>query len=107
MTQTLTLEPKMRAAVDELQALIRQHHPEAQFRVSRDPDGSEAIHLIAVLDVEDTDLAADDFIDRMMQIQIEDALPLFVIPVRTPEREQAVREAALAQRRAVVPTASI
>ena len=107
MTQTLTLEPKMQSAVDELQALIRQHHPEAQFRVSRDPDGSEAVHLNAVLDVDDTDLAADDFIERMMQIQIDDGLPLFVIPVRTPAREQAVREAAVAQRREVVPTASI
>ena len=46
----------MQAAIDELQALIRQHHPEAQFRVSHDPEGSEAIHLIAVLDVDDTDL---------------------------------------------------
>jgi hypothetical protein len=105
LSQTLALDPKMQAAVDELQDLIRQRHPEAQFRVSRDPEGSEAIHLIAVLNVDDTDLVVDEFIDRMMQLQIDEQLPLFVIPVRTPEREIALREAAQAQKRAAVPTA--
>jgi hypothetical protein len=102
--QTIALEPKVQAAVDELQALIRQQHPDVEFRVTRDP---EAVHLIAVLDVDDTDLAADDFLDRMMQLQIDDELPLFVIPIRAPEREQAVREAALAQRRTVLPSTSM
>jgi hypothetical protein len=100
-SQTLALDPKMQAAVDELEDLIRQAHPEVQFSLSRDPEGSEAIHLIAVLDVDDTDLVVDEFIDRMMQLQIEEELPLFVIPVRTPERETALREAAQAQKRAV------
>jgi hypothetical protein len=105
--QPLALDPKMQAAVDELQDLIRQRHPEAQFRASPDPEGSDAVHLIAVLDVDDTDLVVDEFIDRMMQLQIEEQLPLFVIPVRTPEREIALREAAQAQKWVAVPTAPI
>jgi hypothetical protein len=100
--QTLELDSKMQAAVDELQGLIRQRHPEAQFRLGRDPEGSEAIHLTAVLDLDDTDLVVDEFIDRMMQLQIDDELPIFVIPVRTPERERALLEAARARRGATL-----
>ena len=104
LSQSRTLEPKMQAAVHELEDLIRHTHPEARFRITRDPDGSEAIHLIAVLDVDDTDLVVDEFIDRMMQLQIEEELPIFVIPVRTPEREVAVLEAAHAEKRTAIPT---
>jgi hypothetical protein len=104
LAHPLVLDPKMQTAVDELQALIQQKHPEAQFRLSRDPEGSDAIHLIAALDVDDTDLVVDEFLDRMMQLQIEEHLPLFVIPVRTPEREMALREAERTQKWAVMPT---
>lgn len=88
---TTALDSRMQAAVDDLQTLIRQHHPKAELRVSRDPEGSDAIHLISVLDVDDTDLVVDELIDRMMQLQIDEALPIFVVPVRTPTRERAVR----------------
>ena len=104
LSDTRTAAPRMQAAIDELQVLVRRAHPEAQFRLSRDPDDSEAVHLIAVLDVDDTDLVVDEVIDRMMQLQIEDELPIFVIPVRTPEREAAMR-AAMAAKRPVVHAA--
>jgi hypothetical protein len=32
------LEPRLRAAVEELMEIVRQRYPEAQFRLSRDPD---------------------------------------------------------------------
>jgi hypothetical protein len=104
LSDTRTVALRMQAAIDELQVLVRRAHPEAQFRLSRDPDGSDAVHLIAVLDVDDTDLVVDEFIDRMMQLQIEDELPIFVIPVRTPKREAALR-AAMATKRTVGPAA--
>lgn len=91
--QAATTNEEMQAAVDELAALIRQHHPQAQFRLSRDPAGSEAIHLVVTVDVDDTDQVVDLVLDRMMQLQIDQDLPLFVIPIRTPERESALREA--------------
>jgi len=88
---TLTLEPKMQAAVDELEDLILRQYPTAEFRVGRDPEGSEAIHLTAILDLDEPDEVFDLVIDRTMELLIEDDLPIYVIPVRTPERRAAMR----------------
>ena len=96
--QTATLDKKMQAAVDELVALIRQHHPQAQFRLSCDPAGSEAIHLIATVDTDDTDQVVHLVLDRMMQLQIDQELPIFIIPIRSPERESALLEAERSER---------
>ncbi len=32
------------------------------------------------------------FIDRMIDLQVEDGLPIYVVPVRTPERMVALRQ---------------
>jgi hypothetical protein len=74
------------AAIAELQALIKQHYPDATFRVECGTDDPEAIHLIAVVDVDDQSDVLDAVVDRMMEIQIEEELPIFVIPVRPPAR---------------------
>jgi hypothetical protein len=37
--------------------------------------------------------------DRIMEIQIDQGVPIFVIPVRTPERVKAMRTAAQAKPR--------
>jgi hypothetical protein len=41
------------------------------------------VHLIAAVDVDDLDDVTDLVIKRMMEIQIEDGLPIFVIPTRS------------------------
>jgi hypothetical protein len=84
----------MQAAVEELKALILRRYPGTQFRVSGDPEGSEAVHLTAIVDLEEPDEVTDLVLDRMMELLIEDNLPIYVIPVRTPERRAAMREAA-------------
>lgn len=40
------------------------------------------MHLIAAVDVDELDEVADLVIERMMEIQIEDGLPIFVVPTR-------------------------
>jgi len=62
--------------------MILQHYPDASFEVGRGQDDPAAIHLMTTVDVEDTDDVIDVVIDRLMQMQIEDDLPIFVIPVR-------------------------
>jgi hypothetical protein len=78
--QTL-FTPRMEDALDELRALIASRYPEATFSVSvgEDPDG---IYLTATVDVEDMDEVVDVFLDRMVDLQIEEELPIFVVAVR-------------------------
>ena len=67
----------------ELETLIRARYPDATFRVERGQDDPEAIQLVTTVDVEDTDEVLDAIADRVMELQIEHDLPVFVIPVRS------------------------
>ena len=81
--------PEMQGAIDELKAIILAHYPETAFRVTPSPEERDAVHLKAIVDVDDTDEVVDLVIDRMMEMQIDDGLPIYVVPVRTPERRAA------------------
>jgi hypothetical protein len=93
--------PRMQAAVAEWQALILAHYPSTTFIVggAEDPEG---VYVQAVVDVDDPDEVAEVFIDRMIDLQVEDGLPIYVVPVRTPERRAALR-----QRQAAARTISV
>jgi len=79
-------DQRLQRGLDELRGIILRRYPEATFEVSRGPDDPEAIHLTATVDVEDTEDVVDLVIDRMMELQIEENLPIFVIPTRPMER---------------------
>jgi hypothetical protein len=83
----------MKAAIEEMKNLLTRAFPEATFAIAagEDPDG---IHLIATIDSEDMDEVMDLYIDRIVELQVHEDLPLFVIPVRPVERNIAL----LAQR---------
>jgi len=98
----LELEPKMQAAADELTALVRARYPEAQFRLSRSEEDSAIIHLTTIVDVDDPDEVADLVIERMNELLVDEDLPIFVIPIRTPDRVAALLEAARAKKAARV-----
>lgn len=78
-------DPRMQAAVAELQNLILSHYPSTTFTVGEedDPDG---VWVHAIVDVDDTDEVTEVFIDRMIDMQVEDGLSVYVVPLRTPER---------------------
>jgi len=84
-------DPRIQAAVSELQELILTHYPSTEFTVGEadDPDG---VYIRAVVDVDDPDEVTAIFIDRMIDLQVEDGLPVYVVPVRTPAREAAERQ---------------
>ena len=88
------LTPRMREALSELEGLIREHYPDAVFRVTRSPDDTRAVLLMTTLDIDDRDAVVDLVIDRVMQFQLEEHLPVHVIPVRPRERVVAMRQAA-------------
>lgn len=66
--------------IAELEGLIRHRYPEAAFAVSRGDD-PEGIYLTATVDIEDTDLVLDTVVDRLLQLQVEEQLPIYVVPV--------------------------
>lgn len=83
-------DPRIAAAVAELEALIKDHYPTARFAVGPAPDEPDAVHIIATVDLDDPDEVADLVMDRMLTLQIEEGLPVHVIPIRTPERLAAM-----------------
>ena len=57
-------------------------------------DDASIVHLLARVDVDDTEDVADLVMDRMIQMQVDEGLPIYVIPLRTPERIAALRQVA-------------
>jgi len=73
------------AAIAEIEALILSHYPEATFDVALgdDPEGT---YLTATVDIEDTDEVMDVIVERMLEMQVEEGIPLYPIIVRPIER---------------------
>ena len=73
--------PHMQAAIMGLQDLIQQHYPNTTFEVVHgdDPTG---IYVSATVDVEDTEAVVDVYIDRLLELQIDAGLAVYVVPVR-------------------------
>ncbi len=78
-------DERIQHALVELQDIIGTAFPGAVFEIypDSDPDG---MYLEAMVDVEDLNDMLDVFIDRLVDMQIEERLPVYVVPVRTPER---------------------
>lgn len=84
--QSISLNPDVKQAVDELERIVRSRYPEASFKVERGEDNPEGIHLITIVDIEDPDEVLDVVIDRVLHFQIDKGLPVHVIPVRPLEK---------------------
>jgi hypothetical protein len=83
------IDPRIQAAVAELQDLIRSRFPEATFTVGvvDDPmDDPQGVYMRAIMDVDDTDDVTDVFMDRLLDMQVDEGLPIYVVSVHPPER---------------------
>jgi hypothetical protein len=83
--EQLAIDPRvvqLARALSELQAMIQAKYPSARFEVSQghDPIG---LHLRAIVDVDDIDKVTDLVLDREVELQIEDGLPVYVFPARS------------------------
>ncbi len=87
------INPHMQHALEELQGIIVQHYPTATFAISRGEDDPEAVHLTTTVDLDDPDEVLDVVIARVMELQVAEKLPVYLIPVRTPERVATLRRA--------------
>lgn len=67
----------------EFQQLISERYPEATFavEVGGDPDG---VYLMATVDLDNTLEVLEVVMDRLLEVQIDEELPVYVIPIRPP-----------------------
>jgi hypothetical protein len=78
-------DPRVQARLAELQATIRRAYPTATFAVARGED-PEGIYLTATVDIEDLDEVTALVLDRLVEIQVDEALPVYMVPDQPPAR---------------------
>ncbi len=81
-----SLDPRRQDAVKELEELVRQRYPATSFAVEPGIDDPDTTHIVATVDLDDPDEVVDLVIDRMLAMQLEEGIPVYLIPIRTPER---------------------
>lgn len=82
---SVSLTPAMEKAISELKGTIAAHFPQASFVVEEgfDPKG---IYLVTTVDIADTDEVMDVVGDRLVALQVEEDLPLYVTALRPIQR---------------------
>ena len=89
--------PRIKEALHELKGLITAHFPQAAFVVEEGVD-PEGVYLITTVDIADTDEVIAVIGDRLVELQVDEGLPIYVTPLRPIERvaaELRKREAAI------------
>jgi hypothetical protein len=79
------LTPRLEEAVRELQRLITARFPQAAFVIEEGVD-PEGIYLVTTVDIADTDEVIELVGDRLVALQIEEGIPVYVTPLRPIER---------------------
>jgi hypothetical protein len=89
--------PRIKEALYELKGLITAHFPQTAFVVEEGVD-PEGVYLITTVDIADTDEVIAVIGDRLVELQVDEGLPIYVTPLRPIERvaaELRKREAAI------------
>jgi hypothetical protein len=96
------LTPRVQEALQELQRLITARFPQAAFVVEEgfDPEG---IYLVTTVDIADTEEVIEAVGDRLVELQVDEGLPVYVTPLRPIERVIA----ALREREAATPPSTL
>jgi hypothetical protein len=91
MTHT-ELDSRLEAAILELKQRISERFPDATYVIERgsDPEGT---FLVVTVDIDNTDEVVNLIGDRLVDLQVEERLPLYVTPLRPIERVYAELQA--------------
>ena len=81
----VSLTPRIEEAVQELKRLITGRFPQAAFVIEEgfDPEG---MYLVTIVDIADTDEVIDVVGDRLVELQVDEGLPVYVTPLRPLKR---------------------
>ncbi len=79
-------------AVRDLTALISARYPATTFKVGpgENPPGT---YILASVDVPDDEDVLDVVVDCLLEMQVDEGLPVYVIPLSTPERTAEIMRA--------------
>jgi hypothetical protein len=80
-----TTDERVQQALEELKGLLRSRYPEAVFAVAHGED-PEGVYLKVTVDLDDVDEVMDACGDRLLEMQVEEELPVYVIPLQPLER---------------------
>ncbi len=80
-----TDDPRIQGAVTELEGIITKQYPQAMFDVSEGED-PEGIYLTATVDTDDLTNILELVGDRLVDIQVDEGLPLYLVPIRPLKR---------------------
>jgi len=72
--------------------MIARKYPGTSFQIGPGVDDERATHITAVVDLHDPDQVMDLVIDRLVTIQVDESLPISVIPIRTAERAAEIEQ---------------
>jgi hypothetical protein len=87
-----SLAERAAPAIGDLKAIIGRHYPGTVFVVAHGDD-PEGIYLKAIVDVDDVDGVLDqEVLDRLFDLQVEQELPLYLIPLQPTHRVLAAME---------------
>ena len=95
-----TLDAPRQEAVTQLTDLVRQHYPDATFTVAPGEEDPAITHILAMVDVDDPDEVTDLTIERELAF-LEQGMAVYVIPLRTPEREAALQRSMKEKQRGI------
>jgi hypothetical protein len=98
---------RIEGVLDELRQRIKERYPEARFRVAAGPEDPQEVHLVVTVDLDDPDEVLDVVMERMLQVQLDEELPVYVSPRRTPQRRAAVWAAQRQRAPLLPPTGSL
>lgn len=84
--------PELQDAIAELQSMILARFPDAVFEAleNDDPPG---IYLRVTVDIDDTDEVMDTIIGRLVDMQVDEGLPIYPVIVRPLHRIAAELDA--------------
>ena len=80
--RSLKRHPDSQRAIDELKQRILAKYPTATFHLSSNPDEPGALDLLTYVDSDDPDLVLDCVMDRILEMQFDEGIPIHVVPMR-------------------------
>ena len=90
---------QMQQALQDSQGLVRARYPGARSELAPSPDEPQGVHLVTIVDIDDPDEVMDLVLERVLHFQLEDGLPVHLIPIRPVERAlEQIRLHSLEQR---------
>jgi len=80
------LDPPRQEAIVDLRDRISARYPTAEFALRHGIDDSDETYLRVTVDIDDPDEVLELVIDRLLELQLERGMHVYVLPIHSPEQ---------------------